>query len=98
LRPLSSKEPKKEKKTAGESSAATAAQDGNSDSKKVTKEEDSRMLVEGQTSRILPKTPPAADGIMNPGNYIPKYLIVLVVFRNLIPMLCYTFMSSINSL
>jgi hypothetical protein len=64
--------------SAGESSAAT--QDGNSDSKKVIKEEASKMSVEGQTSRILPKTPPAADGNMNPGNYIPKAVIVSFCF------------------
>jgi len=61
----------KEKKSAGESSAA--AQDGNSDLKKVIKEEASK-------SRILPKTPPAADGNMNPGNYIPKAVIVSFCF------------------
>jgi len=53
---------------------------GNLDSKKVIIEEASKMSVEGQTSRILPKTPLAANGNMNPGNYIPKAVIVSFCF------------------
>ena len=52
--------------------AAAAARNGNSDSQKVVEELEARRMLEGQSSRLsptiglLPPTPPAADGNINP--------------------------------
>jgi hypothetical protein len=46
--------------------AAAAARNSNYDSQKILEELEAPIILEGQSSRLFPPTPPAAGGNINP--------------------------------